>query len=206
MRQLGAVKDATGAIVTRISDILTTVTDAWQTLFSKKHMVPFDTFYSHVQHLIENIPCEVPSLTGQTIQKQILGVKNRRATAMDGWGIRELKRLPMPFFQQVAGFFQLIEDDSLSWPDVCTEVVTSIVPKEATIDARTFSDFAIVAGDGLATRPISNLSPLYSAYASCRYSDIHMAPWRELWMSPNMYGARKNCSVHDASPGHYHFA
>ena len=83
------------------------------------------------------------------------------------------------------------------WPDACLNGTISTLPKEDTEDPSQAEAGALVANVGLATRPITNLSPLYCAYSSVRFDN--MASWRELWLPQCAHGARKQHEVHDPS-------
>ena len=55
----------------------------------------------------------------------------------------------------------------------------------------------LIASVGLSTRPITNLSPLYSVYGSARFEQL--SAWRDKWLPNCARGARKNNEVHDIS-------
>lgn len=85
---------------------------------------------------------------------------------MDG----DFRQLPLAFFDLVADMCNRIEQ-GLPWPQICCAAVISTIPKASSpLGAEQLQNGQIMSGDGLATRPITNLSPLYGAYASVRFS------------------------------------
>eukprot|EP00959_Pyramimonas_sp_CCMP1952_P166641 3482872-Pyramimonas_sp.AAC.1 len=69
--------------------------------------------------------------------------------------------------------------------------ITSCLPKwdqEADLAAEIEPD-NVWAASISDTRPITNLSPIYTAVTGDRFTQ--MAPWRELWLHDGAIGARK---------------
>jgi len=104
--------------------------------------------------------------------------------------------LPGAFFDIIEQVFHEVEH-GMSWPTICTLGVISTIPKESGVTGDQVEVGHPIAGDGLSTRPITNLSLLYAAYSSLRFK--HMEAWRESWLSDCMAGARKDYEVFDNS-------
>ena len=58
---------------------------------------------------------ELPLLTGQMLADVVLR-KSATAGSLDGWGWRELKVLPVSWFDELARILSLVEDTCF-WPD-----------------------------------------------------------------------------------------
>ena len=104
--------------------------------------------------------------------------------------------MPISFLDAAANIYQAVEEGH-QWPTSMTQGIVSTIPKvrnEATADA---PSGAVLAGNGLDTRPIANLSFWMTAYSSIRYRQ--MLPWRETWLPPESHGARSQHSTHNNS-------
>ena len=167
-----------------------------QALFNKDKLVFVSEFLPKVKHLLPTSPCEVPQVSGAQIRAIIADVNNKRAIVLDGWRIPELKALPGTFFGITAQVFHEVEH-GMPWLTACTLGVISTIPKDSGVTGDQAEVGQPIAGDGLSTRPITNLSPLYAAYSSMRFK--HMEAWRESWLSDCMAGARKGYEVFDNS-------
>ena len=108
----------------------------------------------------------------------------------------ELKFLPTEWFDLVAQCLTLIEDDA-SLPDVCVLGMISTIPKGVDNNLDEHDSGSLAVGNGLDTRPITNLTPLYTAYSGTRFSQ--MSEWREKWPTSCMHGARKSHEIYDVS-------
>ena len=139
---------------------------------------------------------KLSNIKGTDLRDRILKTKDSCALALDGWRVPELKDLPLPFYNLVADAFNLVESGQ-PWPEICSSAIISTIPKEICTDAADISAGQILSGDGLSNRPITNMSPLYGAYSSVRFSE--MSGWREQWMDPTMHGARQCHEVFDTS-------
>ena len=100
----------------------------------------------------------LPRLTGQ----MLAGVVQRKgATAgrLDGWGWRELKVLPVPWYDELARILTRVEDVGV-WPDGLLDAYIAMVPK--------------TDGDStpLGQRPLSVLPVVYRVWASAKMSQL----------------------------------
>lgn len=96
---------------------------------------------------------------------------------MDGWRIPELQALPCAFFDLVASVFTAVENGA-DWPDACLRGTVTTIPKETDPDSKSHPVGELIASVGLSTRPITNLSPLYSVYGSARFEQL--SAWRDI--------------------------
>jgi len=191
-----ALKDRHGQVVTDPSAILEAVEHAWQDLFNNNKLISWEAFPTETQSCIPEVTCNIPQITGEQLHRKILTAKDSRAIALDGWRIPELKALPCHFFDLVATVFHAIEKGA-DWPEACLQGTVSTIPKDSEQDPASVPPGDLIASVGLATRPITNLSPLYSVYSSVRFEQ--MSDWREGWLPKCARGARKNNEVHDIS-------
>eukprot|EP00959_Pyramimonas_sp_CCMP1952_P034524 723847-Pyramimonas_sp.AAC.1 len=102
-----------------------------------------------------------------------------RAVAADGWRVGELRLLPLTICELIAVALKGIEDQWLPWPDVMCTGITSCLPKwdpEADLASTCEPDEVWLATVDQ-TRPITNLSPIYTALTGDRFQQ--MSPWRE---------------------------
>ena len=163
---LRAVAAKDGSIATGACAVLEEIMSAWQSLFKKDKLVFVSDFLPKVKHLLPSTPCDVPQISGAQIRARSADVNNKRAIALDGWRIPELKCLPGSIFDLIAQVFHEVEH-GMPWPSICTLGVISTIPKESGATGDQVEDGHPIAGDGLSTRPITNLSPLYAAYLVC---------------------------------------
>ena len=191
-----AIKDSNDQVTTDPSEIITVVQNAWQQLFNNNINPSWNSFLQETRECTATVPCQLPPISGPALHRKILSAKDSRAVALDGWRIKELKTLPVEFYDKIAMVFQAVEDGA-AWPDSCLCGTISTIPKEATEDSTEVKAGNLIANVGLATRPITNLSPLYCAYSSVRFED--MTSWREEWLPPCARGARKRNETHDLS-------
>ena len=185
-----------GSVVTSINGMLDVVADAWQSLFHQKDLVNLDAVRHHLGPLLNSYPCDLPPLSGHVLKKKVMAMKSSRAVALDGWRIPELRFLPIQWYELLATCLHAFEQGT-PWPDICCLGVISTIPKGAASSPDTQPYGELIAGDGLSTRPITNLSPLYTLYSSCRYTQMN--EWRESWLSPCMAGSRCNHEIFDTS-------
>ena len=193
---LHAVRNSDNEIVTSVGDMLQAVSTSWQNLFHKNSQVDMDKLAPIASSLLPSFPCDIPPISGATLKKKVMGMKPHRAVALDGWRVSELRFLPVQWFDLVAQCFDKIEQGA-PWPSVCCLSSISTIPKGSADDPDNKPAGEIIAADGLQTRPITNLSPLYTAYSGCRYTQ--MQQWRELWLTDCMSGSRPNREIHDCS-------
>ena len=91
-------------------------------------------------------------------------VRRNKVTAgsLDGWGWRELKALPLAWFDALACILRLLEEEGV-WPDGLLDAYIAMIPK---------SD-----GDAtpLGQRPLCVLPVVYRLWASARM--LQLEPW-----------------------------
>ena len=68
-----------------------------------------------------------PRLTGQMFA-DVVHRKRAAASSLDGWGWRELKVLPVSWFDEVARILTLVEDTGV-WPDGLLDAYIALNPK-----------------------------------------------------------------------------
>ena len=185
-----------GGVAVTPDEIVSAVEASWQQIVSKKSLADPERFLSEccVQ---ERPEWEAPPLFGRDIKAQISRAKNNRSVALDGWHVPELKDSPNIFYDIVAQVFTSVESGQ-SWPQACTEGLVAVIPKRGNqLNVVDVSPANLVLSDGLQTRPITVLSPLFSAYGSLRFRQL--AAWRETWLCDSMHGGRSKHEVYDCS-------
>ena len=70
---------------------------------------------------------ELPRLTGQMLADVVL-LKSATAGSLDGWGWRELKVLPVSWFDELTRILNLVEDTGV-WPDGLLVAYIAMIPK-----------------------------------------------------------------------------
>ena len=103
-------------------------------------------------------PCypvvDLPRLTGQVLY-DVVHRKSATTGSLDGWGWKELKVLPVSWFDQLARILTLVEDNGV-WPDGLLDAYITMIPK---------SDGDVTP---LGQRPLSVLPVVYRTWASSR--------------------------------------
>ena len=96
----------------------------------------------------------LPCLTGQMLAAVVQG-KGATAGSLDGWGWRELKVLPVSWYDGLARILSTVEDTGV-WPDGLLDAYITMIPK--------------TDGDAtpLGQRPLSVLPVVYRIWASSR--------------------------------------
>ena len=124
----------------------------------------------------------LPPLTGDMLFEV---VKRKKATAgsLDGWGWRELKALPAPWFDGLARILRLVEEEGV-WPDGLLDAYIAMIPK--------------TDGDAtpLGQRPLCVLPVVYRIWASARM--IQLEPWFRSWVPDSVFSAGGGRSSVDA--------
>ena len=97
-------------------------------------------------------------MTGQMLA-DVAQRKGVTAGSLDGWGWRELKVLPVAWFDELAHILAKIEDFGI-WPDGLLDAYIAIIPK--------------TDGDAtpLGQRPLSVLPIVYRTWASARMGQL----------------------------------
>ena len=134
---------------------------------------------------LEEFDCEVegwlpllpevslPCLTGQMLA-DVVQRKGVTAGSLDGWGWRELKVLPVSWFDQLARILTKVEDFGI-WLGGLLDAYIAMIPKN----------------DGDATplgqRPLSVLPIVYRVWASARMSQLE--DWFKSWVPDSFFSA-----------------
>ena len=70
---------------------------------------------------------DLPRLTGQMLY-DVVHRKSATAGSLDGWGWKELKVLPVSWFDELARILTLVEDNGV-WPDGLLDAYIAMIPK-----------------------------------------------------------------------------
>ena len=116
---------------------------------------------------------DLPRLTGQMLY-DVVHRKNATAGSLDGWGWKELKVLPVSWFDQLARILTLVEDNGV-WPDGLLDAYITMIPK--------------TDGDAtpLGQRPLSVLPVVYRIWASSRM--VQLEGWFKSWVPDSVFSA-----------------
>ena len=108
----------------------------------------------------------LPRLTGQMLEDVVLH-KGVSAGSLDGWGWRELKALPVSWFDELARILTKVEDLCV-WPDGLLDAYITMIPK--------------TDGDAtpLGQRPLSVLPVVYRIWATARMGQLE--GWSKSWV------------------------
>ena len=100
--------------------------------------------------------------------------KSATACSLDGWGWRELKVLPVAWYDELARILTMVEDTGV-WPDGLLDAYTVMIPK---------SD-----GDAthLGQRNLSVLLVVYRIWASARM--VQLDGWFKSWVLDSVFSA-----------------
>ena len=100
--------------------------------------------------------------------------KGATAGSLDGWGWRELKVLPVSWYDGLARILSLVEDTGI-WPDGLLDAYIILIPK--------------TDGDAtsLGQRPLSVLHVVYRVWASTRMSQLE--DWFQSWVPQSVFSA-----------------
>ena len=115
----------------------------------------------------------LPCLTGQMLA-DVVQRKSATAGSLDGWGWRELKVLPVSWFDGLARILTLVEGTGI-WPDGLLDAYIAMIPK---------SD-----GDAtsLGQRPLSVLPIVHRLWASTRMGQL--GDWFQSWVPDSVFSA-----------------
>ena len=115
----------------------------------------------------------LPCLTGQMLA-DVVQRKSATAGSLDGWGWRELKVLPVSWYDGLARILTKVEDLGI-WPDGLLDAYITMIPK--TDDDST----------PLGQRPLSVLPIVYRVWASARMSQLE--DWFRSWVPDSVFSA-----------------
>ena len=115
----------------------------------------------------------LPRLTGQMLADVVLR-KGVSAGSLDGWGWRELKALPVSWFDELARILVKVEDLGV-WPDGLLDAYIAMIPK--------------TDGDAtpLGQRPLCVLPVVYRVWAAARMSQLE--GWFKSWVPDSVFSA-----------------
>ena len=155
---------------------LTEFRKAWFPYFclSGQRETSLDEFGFEVDGWLPLLPeVHLPHLTGQMLA-DVVHRKSISAGGLDGWGWRELKVLPISWFDELARILAKVEDFGV-WPDGLLDAYIAMIPK---------SD-----GDAtpLGQRPLSVLPVVYRLWASIRLGQL--ADWFQSWVPASVFSA-----------------
>ena len=103
---------------------------AWLPYFcrSGQRETSLDEFGFEVDGWLPILPeVHLPRLTGQMLADVVLR-KGVSAGSLDGWGWRELKALPVSWFDELARILTKVED-LVVWPDGLLDAYIAMIPK-----------------------------------------------------------------------------
>ena len=115
----------------------------------------------------------LPPLTGDMLV-EVARREKSTAGSLDGWGCRELKALPPPWFDGLARILRLVEEEGM-WPEGLLDVYIAMISK---------SD-----GDAtpLVQRPLCVLFVVCRVWASARM--MQLEPWFRSWVPDSVFSA-----------------
>ena len=116
---------------------------------------------------------DLPRLTSQRLY-DVVHRKSATAGSLDGWGWKELKVLPVSWFDELARILSLVEDTGV-WPDGLLDAYIAMIPK-------TDGDAAL-----LGQRPLSVLPVVYRIWASTRMGQL--GEWFRSWVPDSVFSA-----------------
>ena len=149
---------------------------AWLPYFcrSGQRETSLDEFSFEVDGWLPVLPeIRLPRLTGQMLADVVLR-KGVSAGSLDGWGWRELKALPVSWFDELARILVKVEDLGV-WPDGLLDAYIAMIPK--------------TDGDAtpLGQRPLSVLPVVYRIWASSRM--VQLEGWFKSWVPDSVFSA-----------------
>ena len=149
---------------------------AWLPYFcrSGQRETSLDEFNFEVDGWLPLLPeVSLPRLTGQMLA-DVVQRKGVTAGSLDGWGWRELKALPVSWFDALARILAKVEDFGV-WPNGLLDAYITMIP-ETDGDA-TF----------LGQRPLSVLPVVYRIWASARMGQVD--GWFQSWVPQSVFSA-----------------
>ena len=149
---------------------------AWLPYFcrSGQREASLEEFDFEVEGWLPLLPeVSLPSLTGQMLADVVRG-KGATAGSLDGRGWRELKVLPVSWYDGLARILTRIEETGV-WPDGLLDAYIAMIP--------------MVGGDAtpLGQRPLSVLPVVYRLWASTRMGQL--ADWFQSWVPASVFSA-----------------
>ena len=149
---------------------------AWLPYFcrSGQRETSLDEFSFEVDGWLPILPeIHLPRLTGQMLA-DVVHRKSATAGSLDGWGWRELKALPVSWFDELARILTKVEDFGV-WLDGLLDAYITMIPET----------------DGNATplgqRPLSVLPVVYRIWAAARMGQLE--GWLKSWVPDSVFSA-----------------
>ena len=139
-----------------------------------KREASVDEFNREVDGWLPLLPeVHLPRLTGQVLA-DVVQRKGATAGSLDGWGWRELKVLPVSWYDEFARIFSKVEDLGV-WPEGLLNAYIAMIPK--------------TDGDAipLGQRPLSVLPIVYRIWASVRM--VLLDGWFRSWVPGSVFSA-----------------
>ena len=133
-----------------------------------------EEFSFEVQGWLPLLPVfELPRLTGQMFA-DVVHRKSATTCSLDGWGWRELKVLPLSWYDELARILTKVEDVGV-WLDGVLDAYIAMIPK--------------TDGDAtpLGQRPLSVLPVVYRIWASARM--VQLESWFRSWVPDTVFSA-----------------
>ena len=115
-----------------------------------------------------------PFLQCKPVLADVVQRKGAAAGSLDGWSWRELKALPVSWFDELARILTKVEDIGV-WPDGLLDAYIAVIPK--------------TDGDAtpLGQRPLSVLPIVYRIWASARMGQLE--GWFRSWVPDSVFSA-----------------
>ena len=149
---------------------------AWLPYFcrSGQREASLEEFDFEVEGWLPLLPeVSLPCLTGQMLDDVVRG-KGATAGSLDGWGWRELKVLPVSWYDGLARILTAVENTGV-WPDGLVDAYIAMIPK--------------TDGDAtpLGQRPLSVLPVVYRVWASTRM--VQLRDLFAFWVPDSVFSA-----------------
>ena len=141
---------------------------------SGQRKTSLDEFDHEVEGWLLLLPeVSLPCLTGQVLA-DVVQREGSTAGGLDGWGWRELKVLPVSWYDELARILPKVEDVGV-WPDGLLDAYIAMIPK--------------TDGDAtpLGQRPLSVLPIVYRIWASTRMGQL--GDWFKSWVPDSVFSA-----------------
>ena len=158
--------------------------NAWLPYFCRswQREARLDEFNEEVVGWLPLLPeVHLPPLIGNDLFQVVRG--ETAASSLDGWGWRELKSLPVSWFDGLARIFAKVEELGV-WPEGLLDAYIAMFPK--------------VGGDStpLGQRPLSVLLVADRIWASARMKQLE--DWFQSWVPSSVYSAGNGRSAVEA--------
>ena len=143
----------------------------------------WEDFQKRFQTYMPRCHLEVGRLTGQRLKASLGKMRSEQAGGMEGWRVKELKKLPVVLLDRLAVLLEVVEQRG-QWPSALERTLVTFIAKPEAERLR--------AED---LRPISVMSPVYRLWAATRLKEV--LTWQESWAAPGQHGARPGHGTED---------